>query len=89
MLDLLADDNNKICNKYISRYFDDNAISYNWMKLKASIFKSASCYLNPPFRNDYLELAIEEIINKKIKSYVILPIWPSSPMVFQSYAIFD
>ena len=34
--------------------------------------------MNPPFRNDYLNVAIEQLIAKQIKSYIVLPIWPSA-----------
>ena len=77
-LDLLADYNNKICDKYYSRYFDGRSLGYNWMKQQHYCFSGYQCYLNPPFRNDYLALSIQQIINKKIDTYILLPRWTSA-----------
>ena len=77
-IDLLADAKDRLCDRYISRFFDDNAIEFNWMKLSYAFFSGEVGFLNPPFRGDYLELSIRQIINKKINTYVVLPKWPSA-----------
>ena len=77
-LDLLADACNAVSSRYISRYFDGKALDFNWMKLSFKYFQNETCYLNPPFRGDYLMLSIKQIIEKKIQSIVVLPKWPSA-----------
>ena len=77
-IDLLADKDNAIVSRYFSRFKDNNAIDYNWMRQNYSFFGDQISYLNPPFRGDYLYLSIQQIINKEITSYVILPVWPSA-----------
>ena len=78
-LDLLADNHNKICNKYYSRYKDGYSMGCNWMQYSYDKFIGYICYLNPPFRGDYLNLSIRQIIQKQINTYVVLPIWVSAP----------
>ena len=82
-IDLLADNNNKIVNRYYSRYADGYSLGYNWLQFSYKLFKNEICYLNPPFRGDYLSLAIQHIIMKEINTYIILPLWPSAPWYLQ------
>ena len=48
------------------------------MRYNYHYFENDVCYLNPPFRGDYLQISILQIINKKIDCYIILPKWPSA-----------
>ena len=77
-LDLLADYDNKLVDRYFSRYNDSFSVGNNWMKKSYKYFDNEVCYLNPPFRGDYLALSIEQIIMKQINTYVILPLWVSA-----------
>ena len=77
-VDLLADNRNKICSKYYSRYRDGFSIDCNWMNRTYEAFIGEICYLNPPFRGDYLNLSVNHIIMKQIDTYMILPVWPSA-----------
>ena len=77
-IDLLADDTNKIVPKYFSRYYDGHSIDFNWLRKNYTFFENQWCYLNPPFRNDYIAVAVDNIISKRINAYIILPIWPNA-----------
>ena len=75
-IDLLADSYNKICDNYFSRFYDDFSLGVNWMQYSYKIFKNKICYINPPFRGDYLQMTLNHIVSKRINTYVILPKWP-------------
>ena len=78
-LDLLADNENAIASNYLSRFHDGYSSGVNWMNKKAEFFADQIGYLNPPFRGDYLEVAIQYIIDRQILTYVLLPFWPTAP----------
>ena len=77
-VDLLADDSNKLVDVYYSRYYDGKSRGFNWLQESADALRGKQCYLNPPFRGDYLQLSVEQIIKCKINTYIILPLWPNS-----------
>ena len=75
-IDLLADDHNKICDEYYSRFADGVSKGVNWLSQHSSLFKRNIVYLNPPFRGDYLHLSVSTIIKKKLHGYILVPKWP-------------
>ena len=77
-IDLLADDHNKICSKYYSRYADGVSLGCNWLKYPYNCFSDQVCYLNPPFRGDYLHMSVEYFIKRQIVGYILVPKWPSA-----------
>ena len=48
------------------------------MRYSSQKFKNVICYLNPPYRGDYIQLAVTQIIQKEINCYVLLPVWVSA-----------
>ena len=74
-VDLLADYPNKLCEKYYSRFKDLFSLGCNWLQADYQQLKNKILYLNPPFRGDYLSIAINHIISKQLTVYVLLPKW--------------
>ena len=77
-LDMLADNKNRLCTNYISRFFDGYSLGFNWMRYDSGFFSNYIGFLNPPFRGDYLEVAVDHILTKEINCYVILPVWTAA-----------
>ena len=75
VIDLLADYENKLCNKYYSRFKDLFSLGCNWLQADYKQLKNKILYLNPPFRGDYLTVAINHIISKQLHVYILLPKW--------------
>ena len=78
-LDLLADNQNCICNKYFSRFKDAFSLGNNWLNQPYYKLSNNVCYLNPPYRGDYLMVAIDHFITKQLYGYILLPKWPLAP----------
>ena len=78
-LDLLADNTNRICNKYFSRFYDTFSLGTNWLNQPYYLFLDCVCFINPPYRGDYLMVAVDHFISKKLQGYMLLPKWPLAP----------
>lgn len=80
-IDGFANASNRVVPRYFNRGWDGKAVAsnvlsnYSFLEFK---WEEETAYFNPPFDDRILEQTVEFVLARRIKAYLLVPVWSRS-----------